>query len=167
MDLAKLTLRSIAAGLGVPEYLLTGDLSQANYSSLRAGLTEFRRRAEQVTHHVLIPTFLRPVWRRWMTLEILAGRIVAPGFEADPESWLSVLFYPPPIPILDPLKDTEADAEAIAAGLKSRRQALAERGLNIEVVDAEIAADKAREKGLGINFDTAVAAAVKVPTVAR
>jgi capsid protein len=68
---------------------------------------------------------------------------------------------------LDPLKDTEADAEAIAAGLKSRRQALAERGLNIEVVDAEIAADKAREKGLGINFDTAVAAAVKVPTVAR
>jgi capsid protein len=29
MDLAKLTLRSIAAGLGVPEYLLTGDLSPA------------------------------------------------------------------------------------------------------------------------------------------
>src|SRR5262249_25454059 len=37
----QLQLRSIAAGLGVPEYLLTGDLSQANYSSLRAALVEF------------------------------------------------------------------------------------------------------------------------------
>ena len=46
----QLQLRSIAAGLGVPEYLLTGDLSQANYSSLRAALVEFRTRLEQLQY---------------------------------------------------------------------------------------------------------------------
>ena len=36
-------LHIIAAGYRVPYELLTGDLSQVNYSSLRGGLVEFRR----------------------------------------------------------------------------------------------------------------------------
>ncbi len=142
----KMSLRSVAAGLGVPEYLRTGDLSQANYSSTRAALVEFRARIEQCQFAVHVPQFLRPVYRRWLTLEILSGRIEAPGFETDPESWLAVEWYPPAQPMIDPLKDAEGEAELIAAGLKSRRQAVAERGYNIETLDAEIAADKAREK---------------------
>ncbi len=165
IEQVKLGLRSVAAGLGVPEYLLTGDLSQANYSSTRAALIEFRARIDQSQFHVHIPQWLRPIYRRWLTLEVLAGRIEAPGFESDPESWLAVEFYPPAQGFIDPLKDAEGEAEAIAAGLKSRRQAVAERGYNIEVLDAEIAADKAREKKLGISFDTATANPVGVPTV--
>jgi capsid protein len=38
----------------------------------------------------------------------------------------------------------------IDAGLKSRTQALAERGYDAEQVDAEIAADRAREQPLGL-----------------
>src|SRR5262249_3180331 len=49
-EFMRLQLRSVAAGLGVPEYLLTGDLSQANYSSLRAALIEFRARLEQIQY---------------------------------------------------------------------------------------------------------------------
>ena len=165
IEQVKLGLRSVAAGLGVPEYLLTGDLSQANYSSTRAALIEFRARIEQSQFHVHIPQWLRPIFRRWLSLEILAGRIDAPGFEADPEAWLQVEFYPPAQAWIDPLKDAEGEAEAIAAGLKSRRQAVAERGYNIEVLDAEIAADKDREKKLGLNFDTATASPVGVPAV--
>ena len=44
------------------------------------------------------------------------------------------------------------DDEQIAAGLKSRSQALAERGYDAEAVDAEIAADQARERTLGLRF---------------
>ena len=40
-------------------------------------------------------------------------------------------------------------------GLKSRTQALAERGYDAEQVDAEIAADKAREQSLGLSFGAA------------
>jgi lambda family phage portal protein len=152
MDLAKHQLRAVAAGLGVPEHLLTGDLSGANYSSLRAGLVAFRQRVEQVQHHILVPQLLRPVWRRWLTLEILAGRIDAPNFEADPASWLGVEWYPPPMPWVDPAKDSLAEEIAIRAGLKSRRQAVAERGYSVEALDAEIAADRAREARLGLSF---------------
>jgi lambda family phage portal protein len=155
IDLAKLTLRGVAAGLGVPEYLLTGDLSQANYSSLRAARIQFKRLVEQVQYHVLIPMALRPIWRRWLTLEILAGRIDAAGFENDPESTLAVEWYPPAWEGVDAEKDARAEAELIAAGLKSRRQAVAERGYSIEALDREIAADRARETQLGLNFSTA------------
>jgi lambda family phage portal protein len=41
LEFAKTQLRAIAACLGVPSYLVDGNLSQANYSSLRAGLVEF------------------------------------------------------------------------------------------------------------------------------
>lgn len=53
---------------------------------------------------------------------------------------------------VDPLKDAEAVATQIAAGLKSRRQAVAELGYSIEELDSEIAADQAREKSLGLTF---------------
>jgi capsid protein len=43
-------------------------------------------------------------------------------------------------------------AEQIGAGLKSRTQALAERGYDAEQVDAEIAADREREQRLGLTF---------------
>jgi capsid protein len=52
---------------------------------------------------------------------------------------------------VDALKDARAEIEQIDAGLKSRAQALAERGYDAEQVDVEIAADKMREiVGLGL-----------------
>jgi lambda family phage portal protein len=153
IDLAKMNVRSIAAGLGLPDHLVSGDLSQANYSSLRAGLVQWKRRLEQVQFHVLAPQLLTPIWRRWLTLEVLSGRIDAPGFADDPESWLGVEWYPPPLDWVDPEKDAKAEVELIAAGLKSRRQAVAERGYSVETLDAEIAADREREATLGLQFE--------------
>ena len=62
---------------------------------------------------------------------------------------------------MDPLKDARAEIEQIEAGLKSRTQALAERGYDAEQVDAgdrrsasgQIAADRAREQTLGLVFN--------------
>ena len=42
------TLLSVSASLGLPYHLVTGDVRQANYSSLRAELVEFRRRVAAV-----------------------------------------------------------------------------------------------------------------------
>ncbi|MAQ36128.1 MAG: phage portal protein, partial [Thioclava sp.] len=66
---AKLTLGQIAAGLGVPQHLVDGDLSQANYSSLRAGLLPFRAKVEQYVYHTLVPQFLIPIFQRFVTDE--------------------------------------------------------------------------------------------------
>jgi capsid protein len=50
------------------------------------------------------------------------------------------------------MKDVQAEIMAIGAGLKSRSQAISERGYDAEQVDAEIAADRERAEGLGLSF---------------
>jgi capsid protein len=50
------------------------------------------------------------------------------------------------------MKDASAEILQIEAGLKSRTQALAERGYDAEQVDREIAAERKRELALGLDF---------------
>ena len=72
--------RAVAAALGITYEQLTGDLTGVNYSSIRAGLLEFRRRCEMVQHGVLVHQLCRPVWSAWMKQAVLAGALEAPGF---------------------------------------------------------------------------------------
>ena len=158
-EFLKHQLRRIAAGLGVPEYLLSGDLSNANYSSLRAALVEFRSRIEIWQFAMLVPQFLRPVWERFVTLAVLSGRLGAPGFESRMRDYFAVEWIPPALPWVDPAKDAQATATMIAAGLTSRRRAVAAQGYAVEELDAEIVSDLARESDLGLAFGGTVNAA--------
>lgn len=127
---AKLNLRAMAAGPGVPEHLLTGDLSGANYSSLRAGLLPFRARMEQVQYHTLVPQLLRTIWRRWLAAEVAAGRQDT-VIEAD---WIA----PRPQQV-DPLKDAAAIEKHLAMGLTTKARAIAELGWNPDDLEEETA----------------------------
>lgn len=147
IDFAKITEREIAAGLGLPASILTGDLSDVNYSSIRAGLVEWRRRIEALQHYVIAFQALRPIWRRWATTEVLSGRVAT-----TVEAAMPVKFITPRQQWVDPAKDVAAELDAIAGGLMSRREAVTARGLDIETLDAEIAADKARAETLGLTF---------------
>ena len=139
----RFNLQMLAAGLGLPEHLLSGDLTGANYSSLRAGLIPFRQRVEAIQYNTLVPQMLRPIWRRVIGFAALGGEIGA----VPRVQWL------PPKPLqVDPAKDAEATVAEIAAGLTSRSKAVAERGWSIDDLDAEIAADRAREARLGLSF---------------
>lgn len=147
IEFAKITEREISVGLGLPKAVLTGDLSDVNYSSIRAGLVEWRRRVEALQHAVLGFQLLRPVWRRWSTLEVLSGRI-----RSTVEAALPSRFIAPKQQWVDPAKDVEAELAAIEGGLMSRREAVTSRGVDIEALDAEIAADKKRAADLGLDF---------------
>lgn len=147
IDFADITEREIAVGLGLPDYLLSGDLSDVNYSSIRAGMVEFRRRVEALQHSMLAFQFLRPVWRRWATLEVLSGRVEATVEAAFPVAWIT-----PKQHWVDPSKDVTAEIDAINAGLMSRREAVAARGVDYEALVAEIAADNAYAESLGVTF---------------
>ena len=50
------------------------------------------------------------------------------------------------------IRQTDGPVLQIEAGLKSRTQALAERGYDAEQVDREIAAERKRELALGLDF---------------
>lgn len=136
----RLQLQQLAAGLGLPDHLLSGDLSNANYSSLRAGLLPFRQRVEQIQYGTLVPQFLAPVWRQVITYAVLSGDLTAPDFESAPRSY-GAEWLPPAFMQVDPAKQVQADVAELEAGLTSRRKLVAQRGWSLEDLDAEIAAD--------------------------
>lgn len=140
MEFMRAQDREIAAGLGLTFEMLTGDLGEANYSSARVGLLEFRRRAEMLQKLLIEGQFLRPLWRRWIEAQALAGTIPADQI-AD---YLLVRFVAPGWQWVDPKNEVEAEVAAINAGLKSREEVVAGRGRDIDDLDAERARDTAR-----------------------
>ncbi len=144
------TLLAISASLGLPCHLVTGDVRQANYSSLRAELVEFRRRIGQLQHGVMAHQFCRPIWRRWLETAALSGALDLPDMtKAKPVHWI-----PPRWDWVDPLKDIQAQLLGINAGLVSRRKAVEATGYDIEEIDRENAADAERAAALGLNYST-------------
>lgn len=144
------TLLQVAAGLGLPYANVTSDMLKANYSNTRAGLLEFRRRLEAFQHSVLAFQFCRPVWSSWLDMAVLSGALCLPNYDEHRADFLDTDWLPPRWDWVDPSKDIRAEVEALNAGLKSRSQSIAERGYDAATVDAEIAADREREKSLGI-----------------
>lgn len=140
-DILRHGVRSVAAGSGVPYELASGDLSQVSYASARVGMFAFQRRIAQLRMSVLGARLLAPVFRRFAMLEVLSGRIAAPGFERDPESWLTASFLWAGWPALNPYDEARADQIAIESGTRSRAEIIAGRGRSIQDVDAERALD--------------------------
>ncbi len=149
------TLLQVSAALGIPYAYLSNDMLKANYSNSRLALLEFRRRIEAYQHSVMVWQICRRVWARWLDMAVMAGAIALPDYEQQRRVYLGCSWLPPKWDWVDPLKDARAEIEQIEAGLKSRTQALAERGYDADQVDAEIAADRARERQLGLSFGSA------------
>ena len=143
------TLLAVSASLGLPYHLVTGDVRQANYSSLRAELVEFRRRIGQLQHGVMAHQLCRPIWRRWLETAVLSGAL-----DTDPTALRPVQWIPPRWDWVDPLKDIQAQVLAMEAGITSRRKVVEATGYDIEEVDRENAADASRVKELGLSYKT-------------
>ena len=150
--------RAVAAAMGITYEQLTGDLTGVNYSSIRAGLLEFRRRCEMIQHGVLVHQLCRPVWAAWMEQAVLSGALEAPGFArggpAKRREYLQAKWIPQGWQWVDPEKEFKAMLLAIRAGLMSRSEAVSSFGYDAEDMDREIAADNARADAMGLIFDS-------------
>jgi lambda family phage portal protein len=146
--------RAVAAAMGITYEMLTGDLSQVNYSSIRAGLLEFRRRCEALQHGVIVHQLCRPLWRAWMDQAVLEGALSLPGYSRQQRTYQSAKWIPQGWQWVDPQKEFNAIKLAIRAGLMSRSEAISAYGYDAEDVDREIAADNARADALGLVFDS-------------
>lgn len=142
----RVTAREIAAGYRVPYELITGDLSQVNFSSARVGIVEFRRFCTQVQWQIIIKMFLQPIWEWFCEAAWVAGEIDDP---VVPVEW-----SPPKWPAIQPLDDAQADMVTIRNGLRSWADVVAERGHNPDDVLAEIAKFNAKMDDLGITLDS-------------
>lgn len=113
---------SVAAGVGITYDQLTGDLRQANYSSLRAGKIEFRALVRQFQHLLIIPKLCQPTWDWFVEMAVLAGKLpLRKG--GYPCSWIAPGFEP-----IDPLKDLKADMLAVRSGRMTWDEFVAEWG---------------------------------------
>jgi lambda family phage portal protein len=146
------TLLQVGAALGVPYGYLTGDTAKGNFSNTRIALVDFRRRISAVQHSVMVYQLCRTVWARWMDMAVLAGAIDLPGYAQQRRQYQACAWLPTKWDWVDPVKDANAEILQIEAGLKSRTQALSERGYDAEQVDREIATERRREAALGLDF---------------
>jgi lambda family phage portal protein len=150
-------LQAFAVGAGLAEHQVTGDLSQANFSSLRAGLLEFRRKCEQFQHSVFIFQVCHPVYRRWLREGMLAlafGPKLLAEYDTDPEPFEDVQWVTPGWPWVDPQKDQAASREAIRDGVSTRSRECAAQGLDSAIIDEEQASDNERADNLKLSYDS-------------
>jgi lambda family phage portal protein len=145
-DYMTFQLQAISAGIGLTYAAMTGDLSSANYSSLRAGMVDFWELLDDWQYNMVIPQICRPAWKRFAAVRTALGRPLPTG--------LKVLWSVPKRTWVDPKKDADAEMELIRNGLKSLRQSISERGDDPEQVLADIAETNKQIDRLGLVLDS-------------
>lgn len=142
----RVQLQIISAGFRVPYELMTGDLSQVNFSSSRVGLNEFRRMIDAVQWQTIIPMFCEPIWNWFLEAAFTAGQISSADVPAE--------WAPPKFESVNPLQDAEADLLETRAGFASWAQQVAKRGYDPDKMLADITATNAKMDAAGLVFDS-------------
>lgn len=102
----------------------TGDLSEVNFSSIRAGLITSRRLLEQMQQLLIILYILKPILNEFKKR---LGLTLGVNFSDE-----AAVITPPKWVWVDQLGDSKADALDLETGLKTIELALRERGLTVK-----------------------------------
>ena len=144
------TLRGMSAGLGVAFSSLSNDLSDVNFSSIRAGLIE-ERETWKGLQKLFVEAVNDRVFSEWLLMALTTGAVNLPLSRYEKfnvPKWTGRRWA-----WVDPLKDVEANRAAVAAGFKSATQVINEMGGDREDVYQEIAQDLEYAESLGLSFD--------------
>ena len=142
--------RDSATGLGVSYHGLTGDLSEANYGSMRGGALE-EREGWMTRQDAIADTVLSRVYRRWLSAAAFHGALGLSIPQDEIVGRFSHHYWQGRRwPWVDPKKDIETAILAVKAKLRSPQMVAAELGVDIEDVLDQIADfnDMLRAKGL-------------------
>jgi lambda family phage portal protein len=141
------SLRGIAAAVGVAYHSLANDPSNVNYSTARVALLEERDMWSAVQQWYT-EAFCAPLFDAWKTAAVSGGQL-GPEWLTQ-ERFESIRWQCKTWDWVDPLKDIQAEIEALNNGLTSRTRIAAKGGEDIEEILDELAAeqDLISEKGL-------------------
>lgn len=146
VDFIRSQLYAFCATTGIPYHAITGDASQANYSSMRAATLAGYVLIDAV-QWLVFALQEKKAWRRVMLRE---AKLRGDTRLIDVRCELSM----PVRPWVDPQKDITAKIMEIRAGLQSMPDALAERGLDWEQMLAETKTFIDSSDAAGLVFDT-------------
>lgn len=138
-------LRACAADYGIPYEILTGDLSQVNFSSARMGFNEFSRNIDSWRWQMLAVQWLNPVTEWFRQSAALVGLEVR-----QPRP----LWTAPARVMVDATREVPAMIKAIRAGLVSAPQAIRSQGYDPDILLAEQAEWNAKLNAAGVLLDT-------------
>lgn len=144
-DYQRQQLLAIAAGMGLPYELMTGDWKHVNDRLVRAILNEFRRQVE-MDQDLFISQCCWRMREWWMDAAVIAGALAARGYGDDRRPFLATEWTPDPWPYINPEQDVNTARKEIEAGLASRDRHIVRRGGDPEVVDREQAEAERRRR---------------------
>lgn len=132
MDFIRQQIMAVCANLA-PYHLVTGDPTQASYSSVRAQMLGFWANLDDWQWNVMVPLFCQPAFARAMRRLAL---------QTGDRRFLEVkpTFAMPVRRFIDPLKDVAGLTAELRVGIESYPRVLAGRGINWKEHLAEIAA---------------------------
>ncbi|MFV0346947.1 MAG: phage portal protein, partial [Halodesulfovibrio sp.] len=145
-------LTSAAAGLDVSYSALTGDLSGANYSSLRAGALDERETWKDLQQW-FIDKFVRLVYEDWVSVAVLAQAITighTPLRIDRVDQYKRARFQPRRWAWVDPAKDANAHRTEQDGLMRSVSESIRESGRDPDEVFDEIAEERRKWDDLGI-----------------
>lgn len=149
----KAVLRGAASGLNVSYHTLANDLEGVNFSSIRSGVLEERENWRTVQRW-LIDHLHAPVFQRWLRAALMRGAVVNEDGVALPLSRLqkfsAVRWSPRGWSWVDPLKDQQANEQAVAAGFSTASDVAATAGRDLEEVYEQLAVERRLAEQYGI-----------------
>lgn len=119
----KSRLKKMARGWRLSYEVLSGDLSEVNFSSGRMGWLEMMRFIESVQSLIMIPKLCDVVFTWWIETEQLKG-----NFSFDISEHVRCDWTPPRREMIDPVKETKAMIDQMQAGLLAWADAVRQMG---------------------------------------
>jgi lambda family phage portal protein len=155
-EYVKLLEGELAAGLDVPYFDLTGDLSNVNYSSARVGQADERDVWRELQDFVG-DIFCRQVYHAWVRSSMLTGVL-----NLSKKEFVEVqnpMWRPRGWRYVDPQKEITANIDALANKLASWTDVLGEQGIDINDHFETIKQEQELAASLGIDLSIAAKSA--------
>lgn len=151
-------LRNIASAGGMSYEALTADFSQANYSSIRAALVEFRKSFES-RKATIAATFMGQIYRAFLE-EVFDRRLIdipagVPSFEAAPTAWSHATWIGAGAGWVDPQKEAEGSGTRMAIGTSTLERECADQGLDWKETIRQRAKERREMIAHGLDPDAA------------
>ncbi len=119
-------LRAVASRLVMPEFMLTSDASNANYSSTLVAEGPAVKMFERLQHDLIVDD-LEVMWR------VLRGAAAAGKLEAEALDLIDIQVEPPKIAVRDRLQEAQVDEILVRNGAMSVDRMALRHGLDPEV----------------------------------
>lgn len=143
----KSVYRSVAVGLGITYEALTGDLSNVNFTSYKAGRIDMDQNISGWQWLMMIPQMMQPIGA-WIIEQWLLERAFKPA------RGLTLEWVPPVRPLIDPAREIGALRDKVRAGFASRQGVIRELGHDPEKVLDEQSEDAKRADEAQLKFDS-------------